>query len=889
MKFKAIAVMGLILLIAQVFFSSGYTPAFGADSNPGAAASKISGLLSMQVNAKQQITSMGGMAAAQSDAEAAGLLRILEATGMPNPSIHNQKIFLYFNEMPGPGQLAELTSMGVIVNADSWVPPVGVHPNGFLTADAPVDKITELAEKNYVAKMDTAERANEAHNDLGTQAANVLNLRNTYGLDGSGVTIAVLDSGIDLTHPDFAGAVTASMDYSAYPTLDDIVANTVNGHGTHVAGSVLGRGTASSGVYAGSAPGADMVFLKVGSDATSGATSAAIVNAIIAAVDIYNADIITMSYGGWSDHHDGTDAQSQAVDYAVSQGAVVFISAGNDANDGFHYSGTVAGNSESSFIEINVPSGSTDLYYNMVWFDGLGTNNDLELRYYNSSHTLLASTDLSQTESTRGTESERSWADLLVGAGTYYLKVINNSSTSQFFHLYFIYYGYGTATFSSPDPAYTLGSPAEADGAIAVGAYTTRVTWWDYTNTPYSYTSGETINQIATFSSQGPRVDTGAPLKPDIVAPGTAIISTRDSDVLNSPDPAWISNNSPNENNSTKNNGNSGTADYYVMGGTSMATPIAAGAAALILQANPDWTPAQVRAYLESNAVDMGTAGDDSIYGNGRIFLPNSLAEPEINVKGNEVGIADGDTTPSSADHTDFGSIAVTGGTVVRTFTVENTGFADLTLSGTPKVAVSGTHSSDFTVTVQPDSPVSSGNTTTFQITFDPSAGGVRTATISIANNDSNENPYNFNIQGTGAASNVTVTYPDGGETWNIGSEYTIAWTTTGILGNVHIELSRNNGTDWEDIVANTANDGTHAWTVSGDVTSQALIRVSAIADLTVNDTSDAVFNIGGIPAVTDDPDDQTVIYGNDAVFSAAANGDPSPTIQWQVSTDSGS
>src|SRR5262249_50877836 len=80
-----------------------------------------------------------------------------------------------------------------------------------------------------------------------------------------------------------------------------------------------------------------------------------------------------------------------------------------------------------------------------------------------------------------------------------------------------------------------------------------------------------------------------------------------------------------------------------------------------------------------------------------------------------------------------------------------NTGAGVLNLSGTPKVAVGGANAVDFTVTLQPTSPVAATNgTTTFQVTFDPSAAGLRSATLSIANDDSNENPYDFSIQGTG-------------------------------------------------------------------------------------------------------------------------------------------
>ncbi|WP_341228624.1 ELWxxDGT repeat protein, partial [uncultured Arcticibacterium sp.] len=135
------------------------------------------------------------------------------------------------------------------------------------------------------------------------------------------------------------------------------------------------------------------------------------------------------------------------------------------------------------------------------------------------------------------------------------------------------------------------------------------------------------------------------------------------------------------------------------------------------------------------------------------IYLsPNLSVEPEINLKGNGVSISDGDTSPRTADDTDFGLLSVSSGTVVKTFTIENTGDGALNLTGTSdKVTITGTHSGDFTVTVQPTSPVAASNgTTTFSIRFDPTASGTRTATVNIPNNDSNENPYTFAISGTG-------------------------------------------------------------------------------------------------------------------------------------------
>jgi len=124
-----------------------------------------------------------------------------------------------------------------------------------------------------------------------------------------------------------------------------------------------------------------------------------------------------------------------------------------------------------------------------------------------------------------------------------------------------------------------------------------------------------------------------------------------------------------------------------------------------------------------------------------------------MDVQGKGVSIAAGDSSPSTTDDTDFGTADITTGTVDHTFTIRNTGNANLNLTATPKVSISGTHAADFSVTVQPTTPVASGGgTTTFTVRFDPSATGVRTATISIANNDSDENPYDFALQGTGTA-----------------------------------------------------------------------------------------------------------------------------------------
>ncbi|MDM8519868.1 Ig-like domain-containing protein, partial [Anaerolineales bacterium HSG6] len=124
--------------------------------------------------------------------------------------------------------------------------------------------------------------------------------------------------------------------------------------------------------------------------------------------------------------------------------------------------------------------------------------------------------------------------------------------------------------------------------------------------------------------------------------------------------------------------------------------------------------------------------------------------EPKIEVVGNGLTINNGDNNPTSADFTNFGSVAVSGGSVVRTFTIKNIGNANLTLSNP-------TAGGDFSVTQNPVTPVSSSSNTSFQITFDPSTAGSQYATVSIVNNDTDETPYQFWIKGTGVAPDLMV------------------------------------------------------------------------------------------------------------------------------------
>ncbi|MEI6605401.1 MAG: choice-of-anchor D domain-containing protein, partial [Verrucomicrobiota bacterium] len=126
------------------------------------------------------------------------------------------------------------------------------------------------------------------------------------------------------------------------------------------------------------------------------------------------------------------------------------------------------------------------------------------------------------------------------------------------------------------------------------------------------------------------------------------------------------------------------------------------------------------------------------------------LSVPAIAVSANNMNIASGSSSPNMVDHTDFSSRLVDSGTLTRTFTIHNSGTADLILG---PITLGGSAASDFSILSAPASPVAAGGSTSFQVTFAPSASGLRSATLSWATNDFYNSPFNFSIQGTGVSS----------------------------------------------------------------------------------------------------------------------------------------
>ena len=183
---------------------------------------------------------------------------------------------------------------------------------------------------------------------------------------------------------------------------------------------------------------------------------------------------------------------------------------------------------------------------------------------------------------------------------------------------------------------------------------------------------------------------------------------------------------------------------------------------------------------------------------------------PEIAVRGNGVEIANNDVSPSITDHTSFGSVNEATGSLIRTFTIANTGTGPLTLTGAPSfVSISG--SSDFTLSQDAVSPVAAVNgTTTFQITFNPSSYGLKTATVTVANDDADEGAYSFAIEGTGAATVAGEIWRprliDGLRSWNAVASSSTGSKLVALAGSNKVYTSADSSSNW------TARDSNRGW-----------------------------------------------------------------------------
>jgi subtilisin family serine protease len=211
-----------------------------------------------------------------------------------------------------------------------------------LALDLPVSKLgnsfSSLLEQPYVKKIWLDKKVHACLSEsvplIGAPA-----LWNA-GYNGTGIQIAILDTGIDATHPDlddlddnpntYDPKVVREVNFSDDNTTDDLY-----GHGTHCAGIAAGTGAMSGGKYRGVAPAARLWNVKV-LDKFGGGDESWVISGIEYASygpdgiarSGDEADVISMSLGG--DITDGYDPLSVVADMAVRLGVVVVVSVGND-------------------------------------------------------------------------------------------------------------------------------------------------------------------------------------------------------------------------------------------------------------------------------------------------------------------------------------------------------------------------------------------------------------------------------------------------------------------------------------------------------------------------------------------------------------------------------
>jgi hypothetical protein len=179
------------------------------------------------------------------------------------------------------------------------------------------------------------------------------------------------------------------------------------------------------------------------------------------------------------------------------------------------------------------------------------------------------------------------------------------------------------------------------------------------------------------------------------------------------------------------------------------------------------------------------------------------VLESKMNVKQGTTNI------PNNTGSFNYGNVTL-GSSSNATFTLQNNTNGNLNLTGTPKIQISGPGASSFSVTTQASSPVAGYSSTTFTVKFNPVGIGVKTATISIANDDSYNNPYTFTITGTGVSTNLLLgvwtpgNISTSGEVKTYyfyttpGNSYVIAWDDSyqgsgSYYGNVMVSAYREN------------------------------------------------------------------------------------------------
>ena len=226
------------------------------------------------------------------------------------------------------------------------------QPSGFSSIDGYGFASAERAFE-YILDIDLPSASNLGGNLWGLDYIGAPVVWNGYkdfsGVTGDGVTIAVVDTGVDLDHPEFAGRIVPGYDF----VDNDAIAEDGNGHGTHVAGTIAGAfdGNGITGV----AYDANIMPIRVLDDDGSGYLSDITAGIRFAADN--NADVINLSLGGGGFN----SSMYEAIQYASKSGSVVVMASGNE------YANTPAYPAYYS-IDYGIAVGAVDINYNVANF-----------------------------------------------------------------------------------------------------------------------------------------------------------------------------------------------------------------------------------------------------------------------------------------------------------------------------------------------------------------------------------------------------------------------------------------------------------------------------------------------------------------------------------------
>jgi subtilisin family serine protease len=296
---------------------------------------------------------------------------------------------------------------------------------------------------------------------------------------------------------------------------------------------------------------------------------------------------------------------------------------------------------------------------------------------------------------------------------------------------------------------------------------------------------------------------------------------------------------------------NHGTASYDYYDGTSMATPCVTGEVGLLKSHHPTWNRTQIIPAITGNVDNIYDENPSysGLLGSGRINLNLALLAGGASIT---VTAPNGGETwyVGTSQNITWTSTGVTGNIKIelnRSYSggAWETLFASIANDGTEPWTVAGTTTTSARIRIS----------------------SVTTPSIL------DESNANFTI----ASPFITVTAPNGGETWYTGFTQNINWTSAAVSGNIKIELNRSySGGTWDVLFASIANDGSETWTITSPTTTTARVRVSSVSAPTVLDISDANFTIANPTVTVTSPNGaETWIVGDVNTISWSSTGLP--------------